>query len=76
LSLGEALDEVPEFKAAYKNEEDLKAIVDLGLQLEGLTRNVGMHAGGVVIAPEALTQYAPLFCEPGGGGLVTQFDMK
>jgi DNA polymerase III subunit alpha len=76
LSLGEALDQVPEFKAAYKSEEDVRAIVDLGLQLEGLTRNVGKHAGGVVIAPQPLTDFAPLFCEPGGGGLVTQFDMK
>ncbi|MGQ0586802.1 MAG: DNA polymerase III subunit alpha [Gammaproteobacteria bacterium] len=76
LSLGEALDEVPEFKQAYKAEEEVRAIVDLGLQLEGLTRNVGKHAGGVVIAPRALTEFAPLYCEPGGGGLVTQFDMK
>ncbi len=76
LTLGEALDQVPEFKAAYKSEEDVRAIVDLGLQLEGLTRNVGKHAGGVVIAPRALTDFAPLYCEPGGGGLVTQFDMK
>ncbi|MGH8482341.1 MAG: DNA polymerase III subunit alpha, partial [Nevskiaceae bacterium] len=76
LSLGEALDQVPEFKAACKAEEDVRAIVDLGLQLEGLTRNVGKHAGGVVIAPRALTDFAPLYCEPGGGGLVTQFDMK
>jgi len=76
LSLGEALDEVSEFKQAYKGEEEVRAIVDLGMQLEGLTRNVGKHAGGVVIAPKALTEFAPLFCEPGGGGLVTQFDMK
>src|SRR5690349_14965333 len=76
LSLGEALDQVPEFKAAYKAEEDVRAIVDLGMELEGLTRNVGKHAGGVVIAPRALTDFAPLYCEPGGGGLVTQFDMK
>jgi DNA polymerase-3 subunit alpha len=76
LSLGEALDQIPELRAAYKNEEDLAAIVDMGLKLEGLTRNVGKHAGGVVIAPRALTEFTPLFCEPGGGGLVTQFDMK
>jgi DNA polymerase-3 subunit alpha len=76
LTLAEALDEVPEFKQAYKSEEDFRAIVDLGMQLEGLTRNVGKHAGGVVIAPRPLTEFTPLFCEPGGGGLVTQFDMK
>jgi DNA polymerase III subunit alpha len=76
LSLGEALDDIPELKQACRQEEDIKAVVDLGLQLEGLTRNVGKHAGGVVIAPRALTEFTPLFCEPGGGGLVTQFDMK
>jgi DNA polymerase III subunit alpha len=76
LSLGEALDGVPELKTACRQEEDVKAVVDLGLQLEGLTRSVGMHAAGTVIAPKALTEFAPLYCEPGGGGLVTQFDMK
>src|SRR6185369_1210583 len=45
-------------------------------QLENLTRAVGMHAAGTVIAPKALTEFTPLYCEPGGGGLVTQFDMK
>jgi DNA polymerase III subunit alpha len=76
LTLGEALDDIPELKQACRAEEDIKAIVDLGLQLEGLTRSVGKHAGGVVIAPRALTEFSPLYCEPGGGGLVTQFDMK
>ena len=44
------------------------------MSLEGLTRNAGKHAGGVVIAPSALTDFTPLFCESGGGGVVTQFD--
>ncbi len=43
-------------------------------KLEGLTRNAGKHAGGVVIAPTRLTDFAPLYCEPGGENLVTQFD--
>ncbi|MBI2384077.1 MAG: DNA polymerase III subunit alpha [Gammaproteobacteria bacterium] len=76
LTLGEALDMVPELQQAYRDEEDIKAVIDLGMQLEGITRGVGKHAGGVVIAPKALTAFVPLFCEPGGGGLVTQFDMK
>ena len=76
LTLGEALDEIPELKQACRQEEDVKAVVDLGLQLEGLTRSVGKHAGGVVIAPRPLTEFTPLFCEPGGGGLITQLDMK
>jgi DNA polymerase III subunit alpha len=48
--------------------------VDLALKLEGLTRNAGKHAGGVVIAPSALTDFSPLYCEAGGGSLVTHFD--
>jgi len=57
-------------------EEDSQAheIWDMALQLEGVTRNVGKHAGGVVIAPSKLTNFAPLYCDETGGGLVTQFD--
>ena len=75
-TLADAVDEVPELKTAYAEEEDTRAVLDLALELEGLTRGVGVHAGGVVIAPEPLTEYAPLLCEPGGAGLRSQFDMK
>ena len=51
-------------------------IWDMARQLEGLTRNVSRHAGGVVIAPSRLTDFLPLYCDVSGGGLVTQFDMK
>ncbi|HVT34638.1 MAG TPA: DNA polymerase III subunit alpha, partial [Nevskiaceae bacterium] len=75
-TLADALDSVPELKQRYRDEEDTRAVLDLALELEGITRGVGVHAGGVVIAPNPLTDYAPLYCEPGGGGLRTQFDMK
>jgi DNA polymerase III subunit alpha len=75
-TLVDALETVPELKSRYQNEEDTRALLDLALELEGITRGVGVHAGGVVIAPKSLTDYAPLFCEPGGAGLRTQFDMK
>ncbi len=75
-SLEHALVEVPELKSAYDAEEDLREIIDLGMALEDLTRGVGIHAGGVVIAPKPLTEYSPMFCEAGGAGLRTQFDMK
>ena len=58
----------------YKNEEDTRAILDMAMSLEGLVRNAGMHAGGVVIAPSVLTDFAPLFCDDTGAGVVTQFD--
>ena len=48
-------------------------LIDMALSLEGLTRNVGKHAGGVVISPSDLTDFTPLYCEQGGGSLVSQF---
>jgi DNA polymerase III subunit alpha len=66
----------PELRQVYETDEEVRAVIDLGLVLEDLTRGVGVHAGGVVIAPKPLTEYTPLFCEPGGAGLRTQFDMK
>jgi DNA polymerase III subunit alpha len=65
---------VAEFKSLYATDEDVKELVDLALKLEDLARNAGKHAGGVVIAPGPLSDFAPLFSEGGGDGLVTQFD--
>ena len=76
MTLKKALEQEPELKKRYDEEEDTRALLDLAMSLEGLTRNAGKHAGGVVIAPSALTDFTPLFCEPGGGSVVTQFDMK
>ena len=74
MTLDKALEQEEELKRRYDEEEDTRAILDLARSLEGLTRNAGRHAGGVVIAPSALTDFTPLFCEAGGGSLVTQFD--
>src|SRR6202020_3227957 len=49
-------------------------LLDLARSLEGLTRNAGKHAGGVVIAPSVLTDFTPLYCEPGRTSVITQFD--
>ncbi|MYM65032.1 DNA polymerase III subunit alpha [Pseudomaricurvus sp. HS19] len=57
-----------------ETDEEAQEIWETALKLEGLTRNVGKHAGGVVIAPTKLTDFAPLYCDETGGGLVTQFD--
>jgi DNA polymerase-3 subunit alpha len=65
---------VKEFCEVYAQDEDAKALIDLALKLENLTRNAGKHAGGVVIAPTPLTDFAPLYCEAGGGSVVTQYD--
>jgi DNA polymerase-3 subunit alpha len=74
ITLGEALKEEPQLKQRYDEEEDTRALLDLAMSLEGIKRNAGKHAGGVVIAPSPLTDFTPLFCEAGGGSIVTQFD--
>ncbi|MGE0485786.1 MAG: DNA polymerase III subunit alpha [Gammaproteobacteria bacterium] len=75
MTLTRGLAEEPALKRRYEDEEDVRSIIDLALQLEGLARNAGRHAGGVVIAPSQLTDFMPLYCEQGSDGLVTQFDM-
>ena len=57
-----------------KNEEDVKTLLELARKLEGVTRNVGMHAGGVLIAPGKLTDFCPLYQQPGSDSAVSQFD--
>ncbi len=75
ITLDKALAQDQEFRKAYAQEEDVKTLVDLARSLEGLARNVGKHAGGVVIAPSELTDFSPLYCEEGATqGLVTQYD--
>ena len=74
ITLEAALEKEPELKRLYQAEEEVKNLIDLARSLEGLTRNAGMHAGGVVIAPSVLTDFAPLYCDAAGGSVVTQFD--
>jgi DNA polymerase-3 subunit alpha len=74
MTLPKALEESEELKAAYENEEEVTAMLNMALSLEGLARNAGKHAGGVVISPTVLTDFSPLYCEEGGQSVVTQFD--
>ena len=74
ITLTTALETAEDLKRAYDNEEETRTVVDMALQLEGLPRNAGKHAGGVVIAPTKLTDFTPLYCEADGSSLVTQFD--
>ncbi len=74
MTLTRAMAESEDLARAYKEDEEVTALLDMALSLEGLSRNCGKHAGGVVIAPTALTDFAPLYCEPDGSSLVTQFD--
>ena len=74
MTLDKALEQSDELAAMYRDDEEVTAIIDLAMSLEGLVRNAGKHAGGVVIAPNQLTDFAPLYCEEGGGNTVTQLD--
>ncbi|MCP4410104.1 MAG: DNA polymerase III subunit alpha, partial [Gammaproteobacteria bacterium] len=74
MTLDKALDQEPELRKAYDEEEDVHAIIDMARSLEGLARNAGKHAGGVVIAPTQLTDFTPLYCEEGAQSVVTQLD--
>lgn len=75
MTLDKALAEEDALRQQYEDEEDVRALIDLARRLEGLARNAGKHAGGIVIAPRPLTEYMPLYCEPGSQTTSTQFDM-
>ena len=74
VSLAEALSAEPQLQERYEREEEVKELFTLANKLEDLTRNVGMHAGGVLIAPGKLTDFCPLYTQPGGEAVVSQYD--
>lgn len=75
ITLNLAMEQEPLLKERYDKEDEVKTLIDLALKLEGITRNVGKHAGGIVIAPGKLTDFVPLYCEPNEAAHpVTQFD--
>ncbi len=74
MTLDKALVESEDLKQAYEQDEEVTQLIDMAKRLEGLARNAGKHAGGVVIAPGKLTDFSPLYCEPDGSNLVTQYD--
>ncbi|HUE10631.1 MAG TPA: DNA polymerase III subunit alpha, partial [Steroidobacteraceae bacterium] len=74
ITLDGALEQEEELKRLYHGDSEVRELVDLARTLEGLARNAGTHAGGVVIAPSVLTDFTPLYCEEGSTTPVTQFD--
>jgi DNA polymerase III subunit alpha len=74
MTLDKALEQEEELRRLYDNESEVHDLIDLARTLEGLARNAGTHAGGVVIAPSVLTDFTPLYCEEGSTTPVTQFD--
>ena len=74
VTLREAREMEPLLAEREKNEEEVRELLALAESLEGLTRNVGMHAGGVLIAPGKLTDFCPLYTQAGSDAIISQFD--
>ena len=74
MTLDKALTQEQLLNQRYQEEEEITELLDIARGLEGLPRNVGKHAGGVVIAPSGLTDFTSLYCEQGNDQMVTQFD--
>lgn len=74
MTLGKAIEQEDELKEFLEQDEEAGEIWSMALQLEGVSRNCGKHAGGVVIAPTVITDFAPVYCDESGAGVVTQFD--
>ena len=77
VTLDDAIKEVPEFREAIESDDEYKELMRVAKGLEGITRNLGMHAGGVLIAPGALTDFCPLYNSDGAPeNTISQFDKK
>lgn len=74
MTLQKAYDQEEPLRDFLKNDDEAGEIWEMALKLEGITRNTGKHAGGVVIAPTKLTDFSPVQCDEDGHGLVTQYD--
>ena len=74
ITIAGALEVEPVLAERLAKEDEVKTLLALAQKLEGLTRNVGMHAGGVLIAPGQLTDFCPLYQQPGSQAAVSQFD--
>ncbi|QCI26723.1 DNA polymerase III subunit alpha [Buchnera aphidicola (Thelaxes californica)] len=74
VKLQEALLMSNELQELYNTNEDVKIVVDISKKLEGVTRNVGKHAGGVIISPFQITNFVPLYFDENSNNPLTQFD--
>ncbi len=74
ITIDGAMKVEPQLAERYAKEDEVKTLIELAKKLEGMTRNVGMHAGGVLIAPGKLTDFCPLYQQPGSDSAVSQYD--
>lgn len=75
MTIDRALEMTPELRIMYESETDTRTVVDLARKLERCARHISVHAAGVVIAPEPLSEFVPLQLDPKGGKIITQYDM-
>jgi DNA polymerase-3 subunit alpha len=75
MTLSRALEAEPKLKELYDNDENIKEMIDIAKRLEGLSRHASTHAAGIVISPEPLTDYLPLYKASNDEAIVTQYDM-
>lgn len=75
ITIEETLKVEPQLKALYDTNPRIKELIDIAIRLEGLCRHASTHAAGVVISPEPLTDYTPLYKNPSDESIITQFDM-
>ncbi len=74
ITLDKALQQEPELKKLYVSDEQLRKVIDISRKLEGLARNAGVHAAGVVVADQPMVNFLPLYQSPKQDFVITQFD--
>ena len=74
ITLEKAVEQEDDLNDFLKSDDEAAEIWDMAMQLEGISRNCGKHAGGVVISPSRITDFSPIYCDESGHGVVTQFD--
>ena len=74
MTLNRAIEEQPIFAQAIKNDSEVREVVELSYKLEGISRNVGKHAGGVVIAPGSISDFCPIYNDRQSSSVMTQYD--
>lgn len=76
MTIKKALEIEPDLAELYKKDSEAREVIDLAKQIEGRVRHLGVHAAGVVIAPEPLNQFVPIQADPKTGKFITQYEMK
>jgi len=75
ITIKKAIDIEPDLKEIYEENEEIRDLIDIARRLEGLSRHASTHAAGIVISPEPLTDFLPLYKSPNDDAIITQFDM-